>query len=643
MMISGQTLPPALNNAGDLDADLWDLNHHHQLPAAAETAPSESVTVNSQMTIVHFDGPQSVAILDKSSPEDQHVASLAEGGEQAQAILTATPTSPGSTRNDCQLVTPLLELPLAETASGTSNHLSVKAQPRRAVIEMTIAEAEAIAGTLSKVTKLPGRSYDLDTDYCRVGSELRKVPGSECAICYATRGHYNWPNVTKAMERRRQGLTHPLWVDAMVTLIKHFLESASAEQRYFRWHASGDLQSLDHLKKIVKVAELVPEMNFWLQTKERSDVGQFLKEGGQFPANLVTRLSSTMIGVQRDGLSLPISVITQTEGTPPEGAHACPATAPDSEGKCGDCRACWNPNVPIVSFWEHGRHVKQPAHKAPKPTIDLPVPQPRTEKEQEDADQPSFLKTETRVPGTIGSRKLSREEAVALDDRISEAFREDKQDHTTRMLSIAPDVARITRDKSFTLLGFKSKEAYFQSRHESKPYMRALEIIGNSDVEAIRDLAAEHHLSWKVLQIFSKVESDPAQLVTFIEKYVAAVGRIAVRKLEGYLKALKNPNQAQAQGQQSKAKEQPENKIAPEDQVSTTTYHTQEQDAVSTWESVATDFERGLDAIVGSAQADEFTLAKLTNLKLRINAAIERSMARLERWQGLSVRKVLAT
>ena len=54
-------------------------------------------------------------------------------------------------------------------------------------------------------------------------------------------------------------LDHPQWVQAMVVLID--------KQPWFRWHDSGDIQSLEHLEKIFEVCRLTPETSHWLPTR----------------------------------------------------------------------------------------------------------------------------------------------------------------------------------------------------------------------------------------------------------------------------------------------------------------------------------------------------------------------------------------
>ena len=101
-------------------------------------------------------------------------------------------------------------------------------------------DLEKIVGGLSKPSKMPGPAYNLPAYKCITGQKLAKIPGSVCFGCYALKGRYRFRPVKSAMERRLEALKDPGWVDAMIQLIKPHKE--------FRWHDSGDLQSLEHLQ-----------------------------------------------------------------------------------------------------------------------------------------------------------------------------------------------------------------------------------------------------------------------------------------------------------------------------------------------------------------------------------------------------------
>ena len=86
---------------------------------------------------------------------------------------------------------------------------------------------------------------------CQTGAKAARDPeGTPCYGCYAFKGRYNFPNVKDALTRRLESLTHPQWVEAMAVLIKG--------KKFFRWHDSGDLQSVQHLINIMEVCKLTP-------------------------------------------------------------------------------------------------------------------------------------------------------------------------------------------------------------------------------------------------------------------------------------------------------------------------------------------------------------------------------------------------
>ena len=142
-------------------------------------------------------------------------------------------------------------------------------------------EAEKITGGLSAPGKMPEGSYNLPANMCQTGAKLREIEGTPCYDCYAFNGRYNFPNVKDALTRRLESLTHPQWVEAMAVLIKG--------KKHFRWHDSGDLQSVQHLKNIFEVCKLTPDTMHWLPTQER----QYLPlNTDSIPKNLLIRLSN---------------------------------------------------------------------------------------------------------------------------------------------------------------------------------------------------------------------------------------------------------------------------------------------------------------------------------------------------------------
>ncbi len=229
---------------------------------------------------------------------------------------------------------------------------------------MTIKEAQAIAGALGHPSKMPGFSYGISAQNCITGSKLRKVPGSVCSSCYAMTDWYrSWRPLLEGHRRRWNGIHHPQWVDAMVRMIS---SACVGDNRWFRFHDSGDVQGLWHLKKIVEVCRRTPDVQYWLPTREYEIVASFLATG-TFPPNLTVRLSAHMIDSEPvfpadlvEVLSqLPVSTVSSVsmyasgfqivEG---KGSVECRAVEA-RDNRCGECRACWDHRVSAVNYPAH--------------------------------------------------------------------------------------------------------------------------------------------------------------------------------------------------------------------------------------------------------------------------------------------------
>lgn len=204
----------------------------------------------------------------------------------------------------------------------------------------SIKQAEAVAGPLGKPSKMPGYAYGIPAQRCLIGSILNKLPGSVCAGCYALKGRYLFKNVRDAQERRFASLTDPRWVDAMVYMIN------KRNCSYFRWHDAGDIQGVWHLEKLADVATKCPATQFWLPTREKRILTQYMTKHGRLPPNLVVRVSGAMIdGDAPKGFANTSTVVTKNA------AATCPAYT--QGGVCGSCRACWDPAVANVSYPKH--------------------------------------------------------------------------------------------------------------------------------------------------------------------------------------------------------------------------------------------------------------------------------------------------
>jgi hypothetical protein len=221
----------------------------------------------------------------------------------------------------------------------------------------------ATGGGLLTNSKMPGYCYSIPAKECNVGAKLVKIAGSVCEGCYALKGFYQTyaTSIDRALYARLDSLTNPIWVEAMSKLINHYCrnpefwpsgkikrKSKVLRGTFFRWDAAGDVQDLPHLRKMVLVAEATPLVSHWIPTREYKIVAKYRSVYGEFPANFRVRLSAHMVdGAAPSGYGLTTSTVVT------DGSETCQATMPENKSECGDCRACWSPDVANVSYAKH--------------------------------------------------------------------------------------------------------------------------------------------------------------------------------------------------------------------------------------------------------------------------------------------------
>jgi hypothetical protein len=216
---------------------------------------------------------------------------------------------------------------------------------------LTIAAAQREAGAVSiRNSKMPGSSFAVTTDHCNVGSKLALVQGSTCHKCYAVSiekrypsAHIGWSNnylkATRMIEERPEQ-----WAQAMAFQIIKFAEKTG--EPFHRWFDGGDIASLAMLRAIVRVCELTPKIKHWLPTREAAVVKAY---GKAFPANLIIRVSSTMIDDKPITGHAHTSTV-HSKATTPVGATCA---ARNRGNVCGPCRSCWSGKVKNVSYPLH--------------------------------------------------------------------------------------------------------------------------------------------------------------------------------------------------------------------------------------------------------------------------------------------------
>lgn len=195
-------------------------------------------------------------------------------------------------------------------------------------------------GGLSKPSKMPCWSYSLPASMCITGGQLSLDPTSVCFKCYAKRNNYLWKPVQACLHRRAYSILRPHWVPNMTYLINNLSPD------YFRWNDSGDLQSPEHLIKIIDVCNGTPQCRHYLPTKEYGFVQEVMNHL-TLPENLCLRLSTyTVDGEPPLHLGLPCSITTTDESK-------VNCSAPKQGNKCLDCRKCWTKMFNLIYYKKH--------------------------------------------------------------------------------------------------------------------------------------------------------------------------------------------------------------------------------------------------------------------------------------------------
>ena len=110
----------------------------------------------------------------------------------------------------------------------------------------------------------------------------------------------------------------------------------------FRWHDSGDIQSFDHLDKIVQIAKATPTVKHWLPTKESKFIRNYK---GVIPSNLIIRLSGTFVNGKAPKYKNTSTVVSSKDQA------TCKSF--QQNGQCLTCVQCWDSSIKNVSYLNH--------------------------------------------------------------------------------------------------------------------------------------------------------------------------------------------------------------------------------------------------------------------------------------------------
>lgn len=106
--------------------------------------------------------------------------------------------------------------------------------------------------------------------------------------------------------------------------------------KFFRWHTSGDILSVEYLKGMIIIANALPSTKFLCFTKQYALVNEAINNGEEIPDNLQLIFSAWPGLSMQNPFNFKVAWMQDgTETRVPESAFECP-------GSCETCSACFS-------------------------------------------------------------------------------------------------------------------------------------------------------------------------------------------------------------------------------------------------------------------------------------------------------------
>lgn len=205
---------------------------------------------------------------------------------------------------------------------------------------------------ISKTSKMSCHSWSLQAiEHCPQAFDRMGQLVDACRTCYATDGNYRFKNVKAVRAKNAIEWQEANWVGKMTRLIY--------DLPHFRWFDSGDMYHIDLAEKIYQIMQATPHTRHWMPTRMHKDVTFLptLTKMQQLP-NVVIRLSSDSLTGELVQFDWPTtSTIIPRKEYARNGVFVCPA--PEQQGMCQNCRACWSKNAPVIAYIGHGRQYRK--------------------------------------------------------------------------------------------------------------------------------------------------------------------------------------------------------------------------------------------------------------------------------------------
>lgn len=203
---------------------------------------------------------------------------------------------------------------------------------------------------LSETSKLGTYSWSLlSFDHCPGARDANGEAVEVCSGCYSRDGNYRFKNVKKVREDNWEAWRQESFVEDFI----HVLQGHT----HFRFFDSGDAATKQLAEKIYQICLACPNTLFWIPTRSFKipKINEVLEKIAALP-NVALRHSSDNYNQILDTDSLNSVVITESNLDNPA-VKNCSAFYQD--GKCLDCRDCYDKSIKTIGYIAHGRVAKK--------------------------------------------------------------------------------------------------------------------------------------------------------------------------------------------------------------------------------------------------------------------------------------------
>ena len=201
------------------------------------------------------------------------------------------------TKTKVQVENPVIFYGVNET--GTLKYLS---KTQQGLFDIEIPVEDMHVNIMKNGNSKTGREWLLNT---LPGDHLIKVKGRELTnlhgscqgccdgcekFCYAIHGAQQHHNAVLPATIKNLVL-YRFDPKRFESELDQELSNWKADEKIFRWHASGEIENYEYLEMMMRIAEKHPEVHFYSYTKRFKMIEKYLDNHGDFPSNFVWNLS----------------------------------------------------------------------------------------------------------------------------------------------------------------------------------------------------------------------------------------------------------------------------------------------------------------------------------------------------------------